>query len=247
MEALGIRGLSKSFGGLQALRDVNLSIKRGERHVIIGPNGAGKTTLFHIITGLLQPSRGSIFLYGRNITGFSPHQRAALGITRTFQITSLFPNLSVMENVTLAVQARERAKFALYRPLTSYKQILGRVEQLLKDWDLWDERDKTVRNLSYGRQRQLELVLALAGEPKVLLLDEPTAGLSPAETLAVTNMIGGLDKHITIVLIEHDMDVAFKLAERITVLHRGQVLAEGDPREVKENPQVQRIYLGLEE
>jgi len=244
--ALVIDRLCKNFGGLQALDDLSLEIQPGERRVILGPNGAGKTTLFNLIGGQLSPSAGRIFLCGREVTALPPFRRAALGLARTFQITTLFANLTVLENVLLAVQALDTVRFVLYRPLTSYQHILSRARGLLEQWNLWEKRHALVRQLSYGEQRQLEILLALAHVPKVLLLDEPTAGLSAAETQQVVAMIQHLDPSITVLLIEHDMDVAFQVAQHITVLHQGRLLADGSPPAIRQDPTVAEIYLGVQ-
>ena len=246
MTSLAIEALSKDFGGLQALRDLSLKIQPGERRAIIGPNGAGKTTLFHLIGGQLSPSSGRIFLFGREVTKLPPFRRAALGLGRTFQITTLFLNLTVMENMLLAVQALDSVRFVFYRPLTGYRNILIQARRLLEQWNLWEKRRALVRQLSYGEQRQLEILLALAPMPKVLLLDEPTAGLSAAETQQVVAMIQHLDPSITVLLIEHDMDVAFQVAQRITVLHHGRLLADGPPEAIRKDSTVAEIYLGVE-
>ena len=246
MTALVIDRLSKNFGGLQALHDLSLEIQAGERRVILGPNGAGKTTLFNLIGGQLAPSAGRIFLFGQEVTYLPPFRRAALGLARTFQITTLFPNLTVLENVLLAVQALDAVKFVLYRPLTSYQHLQSTAQSLLEQWDLWEKRHALVRQLSYGEQRQLEILLAVAHLPRVLLLDEPTAGLSAAETQQVVAMIQHLDPSITVLLIEHDMDVAFQVAQHITVLHHGRLLADGAPEAIRRDPTVAEIYLGVQ-
>jgi branched-chain amino acid transport system ATP-binding protein len=243
---LVLERLSKNFGGLQALHDLSLEIQPGERRAIIGPNGAGKTTLFNLIGGQLSPSSGRIFLFGREVTKLPPFRRAALGLARTFQITTLFSNLTVMENMVLAVQALDSVRFVLYRPLTSYQHILSKAQSPLEQWNLWDKQHVLVRQLSYGEQRQLEILLALVHMPKVLLLDEPTAGLSAAETQQVVFMIQHLDPSITVLLIEHDMDVAFQVAHHITVLHHGRLLADGSPEAIRKDATVVEIYLGVE-
>lgn len=243
---LEIRNVSKNFGGLQALSGLNLRLEPGERRAIIGPNGAGKTTLFHLISGVLRPSSGEIRLFGRNVTRLSPHRRAALGLARTFQITNLFPNLTLFENVLLAVQALEAVKFSCLRPVSAYRGLQARTYELLETWNLRDKAAELVRNLSYGDQRQVEIILALAGRPRLLLLDEPTSGLSAAETTVVAEAVRKLDGSLTIALIEHDMDVAFGLADRVSVLHFGSVLAEGSVGEIKDDPRVTEIYLGGE-
>lgn len=245
MTPLQVSGLNKSFGGLQALMGVNLSLQEGERRAIIGPNGAGKTTFFHLISGVLLPSSGHISLFGQDVTRKPPYRRAALGLARTFQINNLFPNLAVLDNILLAVQAKEKSKFSFLRPMTSYRPVYRKSESLMEEWGLANQAGTLVRNLSYGDQRVLEVVMALAQDPKLLLLDEPTGGLSPDETATVTNMLRQLPPDITVLLIEHDMDVAFAMADRVTVFYVGQVLIEGTPAEVRDNPKVQEIYLGV--
>jgi branched-chain amino acid transport system ATP-binding protein len=247
VQPLRVDGVGIHFGGLQALDNVSFAMEPGERRVIIGPNGAGKTTLFNLISGQLRPNSGSVYLFGDDVTRLAPYRRAALGLARTFQITNLFPNLTVAENLMLAVQALQPVKRSLYRPMRSYPQITDRTRQLLEEWRLWDRRDELARHLSYGDQRELEILMALAGSPKLLLLDEPTAGLSTAETRLVVEVVQKLDPSITILLIEHDLDVAFELASRVMVLHQGRSLMEGTPEEVRGNAQVAEIYLGSDD
>jgi branched-chain amino acid transport system ATP-binding protein len=242
---LGLADVSKSFGGLAAVNGVSLTVAAGERRAIIGPNGAGKTTLFSLISGEQMPSRGRIRLFGRDITRLAPHRRAALGLARTYQITNLFPRLPVIENCLLAVQALLPMKLHLHRDLGRYPAVLERARSVLGTVGLLDKAHATVRDLSHGEQRQLEIALALAGAPKLLLLDEPTAGLSPAESIMMTALLKRLDPSITLLVIEHDMDVAFALTDRITMLHYGRVVADGLAHEVKANPLVQEIYLGV--
>ncbi len=239
-----MQALSKNFGGLRAIRGISLEIEEGERRAIIGPNGAGKTTFFHLISGFLFPSSGRLSLFGSEVTHLQAHQRAALGMARTFQVTNLFQKLTLFENILLGVQAMKRTRFCFFRRVTSFRNIISEAERLLKEWDLWGKKDALVKNLSYGEQRQIEVIMALATKPRLLLLDEPTAGLSPAETILVTSIIKGLPREITTLLIEHDMDVAFDIAEKITVLHFGSILAEGSPGQIKGNPKVTEIYLG---
>ena len=243
---LNLSNVSKAFGGLRAVDGVSLRVNPGERRAIIGPNGAGKTTLFHLISGELPTTEGRITLFGRDATRFSPHRRAALGLARTYQITNLFPRLTVLENCLLAVQALTPAKLHLHRALSRYPVLFERARAVLDAVGLTGKEGETVRNLSHGEQRQLEIALALAGTPKLLLLDEPTAGLSPAESQMMTALLKKLDPAITILIIEHDMDVAFELTNRITVLHFGKVVADGLGDEVKANPLVQEIYLGTQ-
>lgn len=244
MISLQIEDISRNFGALQALLNINLSMEEGERHGIIGPNGAGKTTLFSVISGTMPPSSGRVQLFGRDITRLPADRRALLGMSRTYQITNLFPSLSVLDNVVLGIQAHRSMKLAMHRPRSSYGSLYSKAEELLETWGLLENRDVVVRNLSYGEQRQVEILMALAGDPKVLLLDEPTAGLSTAETQTVTNLIRALPRTMSILLIEHDMDVAFDLVDRMTVLHMGQLLAEGTPAEIQADQSVTDIYLG---
>jgi branched-chain amino acid transport system ATP-binding protein len=247
MSALAVSGLGHAFGGLRALDDVSFEVAEGERLVILGPNGAGKTTLFNLVTGLLTPTAGRITLLGRDVTRLATHRRARLGLGRTFQVTTLFPRLTVLESVLLAVQGADGARFTLHRPLSRFPRLFARAERLLGEWSLAGRGDVPTRELSYGEQRQLELLLAMATGPRVLLLDEPTAGLSPAETASVADMIRRLPREVTILLIEHDMDVALELAERLIVLHYGRVVAAGPRDEIKQDPRVAEIYLGVDE
>ncbi|PYO35596.1 MAG: ABC transporter ATP-binding protein [Candidatus Rokuibacteriota bacterium] len=242
--ALRLERVSRSFGGLLAVDGVDLAVQPGERRAIIGPNGAGKTTLFNLISGELGVSSGAIHLFDRDITGLPPHRRAALGLARTFQITNLFPSLSALENGLLAVQALTRTKFAMLRPLERFTRLKERALAALRAVGLEDRAATTVRNLSHGEQRQLEIALALAGQPRVLLLDEPTAGLSPGESQLMADLLRGLDPAMTVLIIEHDMDIALQIALHVTVLHYGRVIADGPREAVKADPLVREIYLG---
>jgi branched-chain amino acid transport system ATP-binding protein len=242
--ALSLANVSKAFGGLRAVDGVSLTVQAGERRAIIGPNGAGKTTLFSLISGEQAVTEGAIVLFGRDVTRLPPYRRAALGLSRTYQITNLFPRLTVLDNCLLAAQGLSPVKFHLHRALARYPSLFGRAERVLDAVGLAGQAGEVVRNLSHGEQRQLEIALALAGEPKLLLLDEPTAGLSPAESQMMTALLKKLDPAITLLVIEHDMDVAFALTDRITVLHYGRVVADGLSHEVKMDPLVQEIYLG---
>jgi len=244
---LVLEELTKEFGGLIAVDHLNLEIEAGERHGIIGPNGAGKTTLFNLICGELPPSDGAVTFFGQDVTRMRTHKRIALGISRTFQINSLFPKLTVRQNLLLAAQGLERTKFVMYRPISSYSYLHDKTENILHEFGLWDQREVLVENLSYGVQRQVEICLALIGDPKLLLLDEPTAGLSRAESKTFTNSLKKLNSEMTILLIEHDMDVAFELVEKITVLQMGALVASGPTEEIKANQKVQEIYLGTGE
>jgi branched-chain amino acid transport system ATP-binding protein len=244
--ALKVDRLSHAFGGLRALDGVTLAVEVGERRVILGPNGAGKTTLFNLITGLLSAQAGTIHLFDHDVSALAPYRRARLGLGRTFQITTLFPRLTVRESVLLAVQGADSARFSLLRPASAYRHLGPRAEGLLAEWGLADRGDVPTHELSYGEQRQVELLLALAGRPRALLLDEPTAGLSAVETAAVVTMIERFPRDVTVLLIEHDMDVALALADRVTVLHQGRVLAEGTRDEVRRDARVAEIYLGVD-
>jgi len=240
-----LENVSRDFGGLRAVGNVTLAIAPGERHVLIGPNGAGKTTLFHLISGELRATQGKIVLFGDDVTALAPHRRAARGIARTFQITNLFPNLTVMENVLLACEALEPRKFSMLRPLSSCTDLKEKAAKLLQDFGLWDLRGEPAKNISYGDQRKVEVALSVAGRPRLLLLDEPMAGLSTGESESMQRLLQKLDPAITVLLIEHDMDVAFAFAENITVLYQGRVLTSGPKDEVRANPTVQEIYLGV--
>jgi branched-chain amino acid transport system ATP-binding protein len=242
--ALELRGVSRAFGGLRAVEGVDLAVETGERRALIGPNGAGKTTLFNLISGALPVTSGSIRLFGRDVTRAPSHRRAALGLARTFQITTLFPELSVLENCLLAVQALTRAKFAMLRPLATFATLRARAQATLEAVGLGGAAGRLVKNLSHGEQRQLEIALALAGQPRLLLLDEPTAGLSPAESRLMADLLTRLDPAITVLMIEHDMDIALEVSQQVTVLHYGRVIADGPRDEVKADAQVREIYLG---
>jgi branched-chain amino acid transport system ATP-binding protein len=243
---LTLEHVSIRFGGLRAVQDVSLSMQPGERRALIGPNGAGKTTLFNLIAGQLRPASGRILMFGRDVTRLPPYHRAALGLARTFQITNLFPNLTVEENLHLALQALRPTRMVMYRPLRSYDKLLAEAEQMLRDWHLWQRRSVLTRELSYGDQRELEILMALASRPRLLLLDEPMAGLSAGETALVEGIIRDLPRDITIVIIEHDLDVALAVADRVTVLHGGEILVDGTPDEIRTDPRVTEIYIGAD-
>jgi branched-chain amino acid transport system ATP-binding protein len=242
--ALELRGLSKSFGGLAAVRGVTLTVMPGQRKAIIGPNGAGKTTLFNLITGILPSSSGQVMLFGRDVTKWPSHRRTALGMARTFQVTSLFPRLTVLDNVLLAIQGLRRSKFVMWRFLSSYRDVYAKAYDLLERAAFMDRKDTEVRYLSHGEQRQLEIVLGLASDPKILLLDEPAAGLSSGESVEMAEFLMRLDPGLAILLIEHDMDVVFDVADSISVLHFGQVLESGGAEQIRHSAKVQEIYLG---
>ena len=241
---LELRALSKSFGGLVAVENVTLQVYPGDRKAIIGPNGAGKTTLFNLGSGVLPCSAGQVLLFGRDVTRWPSHRRAALGMARTFQITSLFPKLTVLDNVLLAIGGLRRTKFVMWRSLASYRELQEKARRLLEGAGYWDRRDAEVRNLSHGEQRQIEIVLGLAGDPKVLLLDEPAAGLASGESREMAEFLKRLDPQLAIVLIEHDMDVVFDVVDHISVLHFGRVVEEGPAEQIRASEKVQEIYLG---
>ena len=243
-EALTLTHVSRAFGALKAVEDVSLSVRPGERRAIIGPNGAGKTTLFNLISGELPVNSGHIVLFGRDITALPAYRRTAQGIGRTYQITNIFPALAVTENIMLAAQGLSRRKFALLGSLSAGGPVRERAKAALAASGLGAKAATPARELSYGEQRQLEIALALASNPRVLLLDEPAAGLSPAERPRVAQLIRALPPTLTIVLIEHDMDLALELVDTVTCLHFGRVVAEGDAAGIRHNPTVQEIYLG---
>jgi branched-chain amino acid transport system ATP-binding protein len=244
LQVLQLNGLSKSFGGLAAVRDVTLTVSSGERKAIIGPNGAGKTTLFNLITGVFPSSSGEIVLFGKDVTRWPPHRRTALGMARTFQITSLFPKLTVLDNVLLAVAGVGLTKLVMWKPLGSFEKFQLRARQLLEAAGYWERRDVEVRNLSHGEQRQVEVVLGLASQPELLLLDEPAAGLSSGESREMAEFLKRLDPRLAILLIEHDMDVVFDVVHEISVLHFGEIVEQGKNEQIRASERVRQIYLG---
>lgn len=245
MNLLRIEKLHKAFGSLVVTRDVDLSVNVGERHALIGPNGAGKTSLVHQISGQLRPTSGRILFLNNDITGARPDVIAQRGVGRTFQKNNLFRQLSMRENVRLALQAKTGGWYACLRPASANRALLAEVDDILSLVRLDDGRDRAVASLSYGEQRQLEVALALASKPKLLLLDEPTSGMSPAETERMIDLVQSLPRELGVLLIEHDMKVVFSLAHTITVLYYGEVLATGTPDAIRENPRVREVYLGL--
>ena len=241
---LALDHVSRHFGGLKAVDGVTLTVQPGERHALIGPNGAGKTTLFNVISGELPATEGRITVFGTDVTRMAPHRRAALGIARTFQITKLFANLTVMENLLLACEALEGRKLVVHRRVSSYADLNARAGALIEQFGLTGRSADYARNLSYGEQRKLEVALSMAGRPRLLLLDEPMAGLSAGESQSMHAILERIERSIAVLLIEHDMDIAFAFAERVTVLHQGRVLTEGTREQVSATPAVQQIYLG---
>lgn len=246
MEALRIEGLSKDFGGVHAVNDVSFRVEIGERLVIIGPNGAGKTTLFNLINGQLSPTSGRIFFSGQEITNLPTHQRAHLGQARSFQIISLFLNLSVLDNALIALHGTRPSRLQMLRSMNSYKHLLAHAEEALGA-ALWEKRDELVKNLSYGEQRRLEIALSLTSKPTLLLLDEPSSGLTRDESSEIIDLIKNLGSSITVLIVDHDMSLVFGVADRIIVLHYGQIIADGTPEVIRSDPKVREIYMGMEE
>ena len=241
---LEVAGLRKSFGSLLVTDDVSLTLAAGAREAVIGPNGAGKTTLFNLLSGELRPDAGTIRLAGRDITRLSPNRRVAAGLARSFQRNNLFMAMTVAESLATAVALRSGESRVFWRSFVRAPRLHERAEALASSVGLADRLQTPVRHLSYGSQRQLEIALALAAAPRLLLLDEPTAGMSPEETKAMQRLIAGLPRDLTLLLIEHDMDVVFEMAERITVLDYGKVLVQGRPDEIRRSAIVRQIYLG---
>jgi branched-chain amino acid transport system ATP-binding protein len=244
MNILETKDLNHSFGPLNVLFGVNLQVEEGERHAVIGPNGAGKTTLFNTITGTYVPTSGKVFFKGENITGFPPHKLARIGMGRSFQITSTFTNLTAFQNVRLAVLSKDGIRFDLLRRVDRMDKITQETEAMLKRINLYEDRNTLVSALSYGKSRALEISMALATDPELVLLDEFAAGMSKEETQDAVALIRKLTQGKTVVIVEHDMDVVFNLADRITVLHYGKILATGKPEDIRNNQDVKSAYLG---
>jgi branched-chain amino acid transport system ATP-binding protein len=242
--ALRTVGLSKSFGAFKANSDINLAFAAGARHALIGPNGAGKTTFINLLTGYLAPTAGEVYLGDENVTALSQHARVKRGMTRTFQINTLFPGLTVLESVVLAVCEREKRGGVWWRTVASEAAVINEARELLEHLKLLGDADVPTRNLPYGKQRLLEIALALATRPSVLLLDEPAAGIPTGESAELFGVIARLPREVTILFIEHDMSLVFRFAERITVLVGGSVLVEGTPDEIGKNQRVREVYLG---
>jgi len=244
MSALAVRGLDKSFGGLRVTSSVDLEVEPGERRLIIGPNGAGKTTLFNLITGELRPDRGAITLFDRDITRVPSRRRAHLGLARTYQIITLFPRETLLGNVTLSLLGLSRLRWNPCVALRRQAGLVARAHEVLARVGLESLAERPLAQTSYGERRRVEIAMALAQRPRILLLDEPFAGLSTEERRDVLRLVAGIPREVTIVMIEHDMDVALDFAERITVLHFGEVVVEGTRAEVVAHPRTREIYLG---
>ena len=244
MSILKTEGLSHDFKGLKVISDVNLQVIEGERHAIIGPNGAGKTTLFNLITGSIIPKDGRIFFKGREVTNAKPYKLVRMGMGRSFQITSTFSRLTAFENIRMGILSKEGIRFSLFRKVDKMKAITEETDRVLKRINLYEERDVLAGELSYGKHRSLEVGMAVATDPDLVMLDEPTAGMSREETRHTVELIRRLTEGRTMVIIEHDMDVVFSIADRITVLHHGEILATGSPQEIRDSPEVKVAYLG---
>jgi branched-chain amino acid transport system ATP-binding protein len=241
--ALRLQSVGKHFGGVEAVRDVTLDIAYGERRVILGPNGAGKSTLFNLVAGEFKPSTGTIVLFEKDVTGLNTQYRARHGLTRTYQTTHLFNGLSTLDNLFLAVRGIKPKRMSMLRP-RAHDRYVAQARQVAVQVGLEAALERKVGELSHGEQRQLELGMALAGEPRMIILDEPAAGLSQGERARLTELILGLDPTITVMLIEHDMDVALQIAQVVTVMHNGRVIVNGTPDEIRSNALVHELYLG---
>jgi branched-chain amino acid transport system ATP-binding protein len=241
---LEVKGLYKHFGNLAAVNGVSLSIGQGKRHAIIGPNGAGKTTLFNLLSGRFKPTRGQILFRGEDITGMSPYRISRLGIARSFQIINVFPQLSVFENIHTVLMSKHRIRFQFLRNLNKWKNVTEETFPLLEQIGLLDKKDVLAGFLSYGEQRALEVGLTIASDPQLILLDEPTAGMSMDETRQAIKLIDRVTKGKTLVIIEHDMEVIFSLADLITVMQYGEVVTTGAPEEIRKDRRVKEAYLG---
>jgi ABC-type branched-subunit amino acid transport system ATPase component len=242
--ALEVQGLNKAFGALPVTRDVNLTLEVGARRALIGPNGAGKTTLINLITGVLKPTSGKVLLNGEDITGVSQADRARRGLARTFQINQLFRGLTVLENLGLTIGERDGHSNNMWRPIGSNRVVLDEAIGYLEQLRLADDALKLVRELPYGRQRLVEIAIALAQKPRVLLLDEPAAGVPSSESHLILDVVASLDPDIAVLIIEHDMDVVYRFAKQITVLVQGAVLVEGAPDAIMNDERVRAVYLG---
>ncbi|WJJ92577.1 ABC transporter ATP-binding protein [Neopusillimonas aromaticivorans] len=242
--ALELQGLCKQFGQIKVTQDVSLKLEKGVRHALIGPNGAGKSTLVHQITGLISPSKGRVLLNGTDITDLSAEKRVKRGLARTFQINSLFNRLTVAENIGLAISAREGRDGRLFSSITQSPELMDEAAALLHSLGLLDLADRVISDLAYGQRRLIEIALALALKPSVLLLDEPVAGVPSTEGARLFDLLERLPQDVAVLVIEHDMDLVFRFAQRITVLVEGAVLVEGTVKEVRADPRVRAVYLG---
>jgi len=244
VEIIKTESLTKRFGGLVAVNNVDLSIEENRLTSIIGPNGAGKTTLYNLLIGLMKPDSGQIYFQGKDITGYPPHRIVKEGIARSFQILNIFTELSLFENIRIAVQAERGHGLEMLSSTGSLDEVNGRTYEIIKNIGLEGRENIAAKNLSYGDRRILEIGIALASNPKLLLLDEPTSGLASRETGSMTDFIQGLARDLTVVVIEHDMNVVLSISDHIAVLHQGKVIAEGTPDQIRQNDEVQEAYLG---
>jgi branched-chain amino acid transport system ATP-binding protein len=244
--ALELRGVQKSFGNTSVIRDVNLTVVKGERHALIGPNGAGKSTLFNLISGYMIPTVGSILLKDEIVSGLAPYQINRRGLSRSFQVSNVFPNMSVWENIRCALLWATGHRYAFWKNIDNLSEVRDRTAQILQDIDLISRHDVPAGLLAYAEQRALEIGITIAGGADVILLDEPTAGMSRAETERAVALIRRLTEGRTLLVVEHDMSVVFGLADRISVLVYGQIIASGTPEEIRGNPKVKQAYLGEE-
>ncbi|HQS30215.1 MAG: ABC transporter ATP-binding protein [Polaromonas sp. 39-63-203] len=240
---LEVKGVSRYFGKFQALNDISVAFMPGELTAIIGPNGAGKSTFFNLISGGVPPSQGQVLFEGRDITGLAPHAFARIGIAKSFQITNVFKQLSAHENVRVALQMRS-SRFQILRPRSAYRDLIDKADALVERVGLAPSRNKLAGDLAHGQQRSLEVAMALACEPKLLLMDEPTAGMSPQESAVMMELIAQLSAERTVILVEHKMKLVMGLCRRLIVLHHGELLAEGTPDDIRSNADVKRVYLG---
>ena len=245
MNALSLNGVSKRFGGLVAVRDVHMDVPHGQRRALIGPNGAGKTTLFNLIAGDLPVTTGHITVFNQDVTRMPPHRRVKLGLRRTYQTSALFDTLTVAQNLYLGILGPDsKGHFNMVRPVRNDQAAMGQISKVAEAVRLTDQLEVPAGDLSHGQRRQLEFGLAIAFEPRFIMLDEPAAGLSADERRIIVEMMNTLSRDITLLLIEHDMDVALNVGEQVTVLHEGSIIAEGSPTEISRNDLVQQVYLG---
>jgi branched-chain amino acid transport system ATP-binding protein len=241
---LSATGLVMRFGGITATNNVSLNLRRGARHALIGPNGAGKTTLINLLTGVLTPTEGRIELLGEDITRLAPHKRVTRGMVRTFQINQLFDSMTPLETLALVVSRQQGLSAQWWKPLGSHKRVVERASELLEHFRLAEVAEQPVKQLAYGKRRLLEIAIALACEPRVLLLDEPVAGVPAGEREELLQTVAALPADVSVLLIEHDMDLVFSFADRMTVLVNGTLLTEGDPEQIANDPKVKEVYLG---
>ena len=247
MQALKVENLVRDFGGVRATNNVSFSMEEGEHVALIGPNGAGKTTLFNMLGGQLPASSGRMFFYGRDITRMPAHQRAHLGIARSFQVTTLFHELTVLDNMLLAIQGKLPSRFQMFHSTSAYKHLYAKAQSLLEPINLWEKKDELISAIAYGEQRKLEMALSLAAGPKLLLLDEPSCGLTAAESADIINQVNNLASDISVIIVAHDLDLVFGVAKRIIVLYYGEIISEGTVEQIRSDPKVAEIYMGDEE